>query len=113
MQLNNDFARAVVLNTADIPWQPAPFSGVLYRMLEQDGAQGTRATSVVRYQAGTHLPAHSHDLGEEIIVLHGEFADESGVYAAGSYIKNPPGSTRAMQRDWLHPVYQAVPPAAG
>ena len=95
MQLNNDYTRAVVLNAADIPWQQAPFSGVQYRMLEQDGAEGTRSTSVVRYEAGSHLPAHSHALGEEIIVLQGEFADESGVYAAGSYIKNPPGSIHA------------------
>lgn len=95
MQLNNDYTRAVVLSTADIPWQQAPFSGVQYRMLEQHGAEGTRSTSVVRYEPGSHLPAHSHALGEEIIILQGEFADESGVYAAGSYIKNPPGSSHA------------------
>jgi anti-sigma factor ChrR (cupin superfamily) len=95
MQLNNDFSRVVVLNTADIPWQPAPYSGVMFRLLEQDGAEGTRMTSIVRYEPGSLLPSHSHELGEEIIVLQGEFADESGVYAAGSYIKNPPGSSHA------------------
>lgn len=95
MQLNNDFARVVVLNTADIPWQPASFSGVHCRMLEQVGAGEARATSVVRYEPGTHLPMHSHALGEEIIVLDGEFSDESGVYAAGTYIKNPSASTHA------------------
>lgn len=56
MQLNSDFARAVVLRTADIPWRQAPFSGVQYRTLEQDGADGRRATFVVRYEAGSHLP---------------------------------------------------------
>lgn len=94
MQLNNDFARVVVVNTADMPWQSASFSGVHYRMLEQIGAEGTRSTSVVRYEPGTHLPSHTHALGEEIIVLNGEFSDESGVYSSGTYIKNPPGLTR-------------------
>ena len=49
-------------------------------------------TSVVRYEAGAAFPEHIHPGGEEIFVLEGEFADEFGLYPAGTYIRNPPGS---------------------
>ncbi len=54
-----------------------------------------RATSIVRYAPAAHCSAHVHELGEEIIVLEGEFADEHGVYPAGTYLKNPPASSHS------------------
>lgn len=51
-----------------------------------------RATSLVRYQPGSHFSAHEHGGGEEILVLDGVFEDEHGYYPAGSYLRNPPGS---------------------
>lgn len=95
MQLNNDFSRAVVLDSTTLEWQPSPLPGVERRMLERDGGEVARATSIVRYAPGARFTAHTHELGEEIIVLEGEFADEHGVYPAGTYIKNPPGSSHA------------------
>lgn len=95
MQLNNDFSRTVVVHTGELAWQPSPVKGVERRMLERDGGEVARATSIVRYAAGARFPVHTHDLGEEIIVLAGEFADEHGVYPAGCYIRNPPGSSHA------------------
>ena len=95
MQLNNDLSRVVVLNTAEIPWQASPDGAVLLRMLEQECAAGMRTTFLVRYQPGTHLTSHTHEKGEEIIVLEGNFSDEQGAYPAGCYIKTPPGSTHA------------------
>jgi anti-sigma factor ChrR (cupin superfamily) len=92
MQLNDDFSRVVVVNTPETPWQSSPSSGVMLRMLEQGGLEGARTTSIVRYEPGAHLRSDSLKPGEEIIVLEGEFSDESGVYPAGTYIKNPPGS---------------------
>ncbi len=95
MQLNNDFSRTVVLDSTTLEWQPSPLPGVERRMLERDGGEVARATSIVRYAPGARFTAHTHELGEEIIVLEGEFADEYGVYPAGTYIKNPPGSSHA------------------
>ena len=47
----------------------------------------------VRYEPGSHFKSHSHPLGEEIFVLEGIFSDEHGDYPAGTYIRNPPGSS--------------------
>jgi len=65
------------------------------KMLEQDGAEAARTTSIVRYAPGASSPSHVHDLGVEVFVLKGVFSDESGDYGSGSYIKNAPGSVHA------------------
>jgi anti-sigma factor ChrR (cupin superfamily) len=36
-----------------------------------------------------------HTGGEEILVLEGTFADDSGAYGPGTYLRNPPGSAHA------------------
>ena len=64
-------------------------------MLERQGGEVARATSIVRYKAGAKFHAHHHELGEEILVLDGVFSDEMGSYPAGTYIMNPPGSSHA------------------
>jgi anti-sigma factor ChrR (cupin superfamily) len=64
-------------------------------MLERLGDEVAKATSIVRYQPGSKFKPHTHDLGEEILVLEGVFSDESGDYPAGTYIMNPPGSSHA------------------
>ena len=62
-------------------------------MLERQGAESGRATSVVRYAPGSDFAAHTHTGGEEFIVLDGVFSDDSGDYSAGSYVRNPVGSS--------------------
>lgn len=64
-------------------------------MLERDGGEIARATSIVRYAPSSQFSTHTHAFGEEIFVLEGELSDEQGSYAAGTYIKNPPGSSHA------------------
>lgn len=93
--LNMDFSQRVVIHTADVAWQPSPSAGVLRKLLEREEAERGRATSIVRYEAGSRFNTHQHPLGEEILVLEGVFSDESGHYPAGSYLRNPPGSSHA------------------
>lgn len=38
-------------------------------------------------------------MGEEIFVLEGVFSDENGDYPAGTYLRNPPGSSHAPFSD--------------
>ena len=95
MNINDDFIQRVVLNHHDLPWIPSPEMGVERRMLERQGCEIAKATSIVRYQAGSRFQAHHHALGEEIFVLDGVFSDETGDYPAGTYIMNPPGSSHA------------------
>lgn len=86
--------RAVVLHN-DLLWSDAPVAGIRRRLIERDGGEVARATSVVEYAAGSRFPSHTHGLGEEIWVLDGELSDEFGHYGPGTYLKNPPGSSHA------------------
>lgn len=95
MQLNTDYTMRIVIDTAALPWQPSPAPGVERKLLERDGEEVARATSLVRYAPGARFAMHRHDAGEEIFVLQGTFADEVGSYPAGTYLKNPPGSAHA------------------
>jgi len=99
MNLNTDFSKRLVIRHADLPWIDSPSPGVRRRMLERDGQEVARATSIVRYEPGCRFPEHRHDLGEEFIVLDGTFADEHGEYGSGTYVRNPPGSSHAPWSD--------------
>ncbi len=95
LQLNTDVSLRCVVDSRALPWVDSPSPLVHRRLLERDGGEAARATSVVRYAAGARFDAHRHDLGEEILVLEGTLSDEFGSYGPGSYIKNPPGSAHA------------------
>lgn len=95
MKLNSDLTQRVVLHSTVLPWQPSPVAGVQRRLLARDGGEDATATSIVRYAPGAVFAPHAHPQGEEIVVLDGEFADEHGIYPAGTYIKNPPGSSHS------------------
>ena len=53
-----------------------------------------------------------HDGGEDIFALDGVFSDEHGDYPAGTYLRNPPGSSHApFSRDGCftpEPGWQAM-----
>ena len=80
-------------------WQPSPLPGVERYMLDRDGAEVAVATSLVRYAPGSKFDAHRHAMGEEYLVLEGEFADEHGRYGPGTYVRNPPGSSHSPFSD--------------
>ncbi len=103
MRIHADFSRRITLATDEMPWVPSPQTGVERRMLDRIGQEKARATSLVRYAPGSVFPAHAHPGGEEILVLSGTF-EESGLgtgapaegalrHPAGSYLRNPPGSS--------------------
>jgi anti-sigma factor ChrR (cupin superfamily) len=95
MMLNMRFDQPVMINTNDHPWQPSPVSGVWRKPLAREDAERGHATSLVRYDPGASFPRHGHPLGEEILVLEGTFSDEHGNFGAGTYMRNPPGSSHA------------------
>ena len=82
--LNDDFTQRVVLHATDAKWLPSPLPGVERRMLDRDGGEVARATSIVRYLPGARFSRHVHGGGEEILVLEGVFFDERGDYPAGT-----------------------------
>ena len=94
--IHADFARLVVVDTAEMDWQASPMPNVWRKRLFHIGpAESGRVTSIVRYDPNSHFPSHAHPDGEEILVLDGVFQDEHGVYPKGSYLLNPDGSRHA------------------
>lgn len=93
MELNADFLKRVVVHGDETEWVASPMAGVCRRMLDRIGDEVARATSIVRYAPGSHFSPHTHDGGEEFIVLEGIFQDEHGDFPVGSYIRNPPTSS--------------------
>ena len=93
--LNMDFAQTVFIHTNETDWIASPMSGVYRKPLAREESERGHATSLVRYEAGSVFRSHPHPLGEEILVLQGVFSDEKGDYKAGSYFRNPPGSSHA------------------
>jgi len=95
MRVNADFAAPAFERTSGMDWVPSPTAGVERRMLDRVGDEVARATSLVRYAPQSRFPEHTHGKGEEFLVLEGVFADEHGEYPAGTYVRNPPGSSHA------------------
>lgn len=99
MHVNADFSKRVVVHGDQQEWVESPMPGVARRMLDRIGDEHARATSIVRYDAGSHFSSHVHSGGEEFIVLEGVFQDEHGDFPAGSYIRNPPTSSHRPQSE--------------
>ena len=92
MEINADFSQRVIMHFAETPWVASPAHGVERKMLDRIGGEVARATTIVRFAPGSAFAAHTHDGGEEYIVLDGTFQDETGDFGAGSYVRNPPTS---------------------
>ena len=92
MKINADLSQRAVVHSEELPWVESPLPGVERRMLERDGEEVARATSVVRYAPNSSFDPHTHGGGEEFFVLDGVFSDEHGDFGPGTYVRNPPGS---------------------
>ena len=90
---NMNFQQRIVINTNEQPWLESPSPHVLRKPLEREAAESGHTTSIVTYKPNAHFAPHVHPHGEEILVLEGTFSDEHGDYPAGTYIRNPPGSS--------------------
>lgn len=95
MELNADFSKRVIVRPEDYKWVASPAAGVERMMLDRIGGEVARATTIVRFEPGSRFDEHIHDGGEEFLVLEGVFSDESGDYPAGSYVRNPIGTSHA------------------
>ncbi len=95
MRINADFSKLVVVDRSTADWISSPESGVDRIMLDRIGDEVARATSIVRYAAGSSFARHEHANGEEFLVLDGVFSDNNGDYPTGFYVRNPPGSGHA------------------
>jgi quercetin dioxygenase-like cupin family protein len=97
--IRRDFSQSAVHAPESHEWIPSPQAGVERVMLDRIGDEVAVATSLVRYAKGSTFPDHDLELGEEYIVLAGEFGDEHGRYGVGTYVRNPPGTHHAPFSD--------------
>jgi anti-sigma factor ChrR (cupin superfamily) len=95
MKLRAEFSRREVVRAEDEDWKPSPMPGVDRRMLDRNGNEVGRATTIVRYAPNSTFSSHLHTGGEEFLVLEGTFCDEHGSYPKGSYVRNPAGTSHS------------------
>ncbi|MEZ4459237.1 MAG: cupin domain-containing protein [bacterium] len=113
MNIHHDLSLPATVDAAALDWVPSPTPGVERLMIERQGIEVARATSLVRYAPNSSFPPHTHGGGEEFFVLSGVFSDESGDYPAGSYVRNgvgshhsprtAPGCVILVKLWWMHP----------
>ena len=95
MRLNANFSERVVIRPDDYQWIDSPSAGVERMMLDRVGGEIARATSLVRFAPNSTFSEHTHGGGEEFLVLEGAFGDEYQVYPAGTYVRNPVGTSHS------------------
>ena len=77
-----------------LPWvERRP--GVFWKTLWED-ADGRHKAVLIRYTPGSVIARHRHIGDEQIWVLEGEVADDTGVCAAGNYARRPPGCVHTV-----------------
>ena len=87
----------IVENQDGIAWKSYKEGVEIYR-LYGDGLSGP-TTALIRYRAGAKVPLHEHVGYEHILVLAGSQRDHSGVFKAGSFVINSPGTRHAVVSD--------------
>lgn len=93
MRINADFTQRAAVHFDQTDWVSSPAAGVERKMLDRIGDEIARATTIVRFAPGSAFAAHTHDGGEEYLVLDGVFQDELGDFPVGTYVRNPPTSS--------------------
>ena len=99
MRINADFSRRVAVHPDAYDWVSSPAAGVERMMLDRIGEEVARATTIVRFAPKSYFDAHTHGGGEEFLVLDGVFSDQYGDFPAGTYVRNPIGTSHKPHTD--------------
>ncbi|MBI1963050.1 MAG: cupin domain-containing protein [Candidatus Rokubacteria bacterium] len=84
---------SLFVDVAGRPWQERR-PGVHWKVLWEEG---DRRAVLVRYDPGAVVPRHRHLGDEQIFVLEGEVADDTGVCTRGNYARRPPGCVHTVR----------------
>jgi anti-sigma factor ChrR (cupin superfamily) len=83
---------SLFVNTSAVPWvERRP--GVFWKTLWEDGPH---KAILMRYEPGATIPRHRHLGDEQIYVLEGSVADDTGTCTAGNYARRPPGCVHTV-----------------
>ncbi|HYB42566.1 MAG TPA: cupin domain-containing protein [Candidatus Methylomirabilis sp.] len=88
---------SLFVDTAAVPWVERR-SGVFWKVLWED-PDGLHKAILMRYEPGATVPRHRHISDEQIFVLEGSVADDTGTCRAGNYARRPPGCVHTVRSD--------------
>ena len=75
------------LDTSALPWSPTGWPGVSMKMLQQVESSGGGMIGMMRMEAGSSIPAHSHTHADQaVFVIEGDLIDEGVTYGPGSFL---------------------------
>jgi anti-sigma factor ChrR (cupin superfamily) len=80
----------VAIDTRKLKWQILDRLGLKRKVLYRQSGFSDRV-SLLRLEANTRMGPLIHARGAEIFVVEGGYADEHGIYPAGSWLRLPPG----------------------
>ena len=82
---------SIYVHASRMDWQPWRVPGATIKVLYEDSSKG-ELTCLLKFPAGTHIPAHEHPALEQTFVLSGQMQDHDGVATGGDFILRMPGS---------------------
>ena len=84
---------SLFVDVAGRPWRERR-PGVHWKVLWEEG---DRRAVLMRYDPGAVIPRHRHLGDEQIFVLVGSVADDTGVCTQGNYARRPPGCVHTVR----------------
>ncbi|MEO8238964.1 MAG: cupin domain-containing protein [Flavobacterium sp.] len=90
-----------ITKTSEINWKPLveegiKTDGIFVKTLGFNETVNRPITFLLKFEAGSSYPLHSHPAGEEIYVLEGEVRSGKDELKKGDYLYMPPGSTHSV-----------------
>ena len=85
----------ITIDTNAMAWEPGPFPDLSQKLLYRhpDHPEHMR---LVKAEPGCAVPMHSHPGGEEVFLLEGNLEDQNGVCQAGTWLRQPIGSSHSV-----------------
>lgn len=90
---NTDLSKRVIIESAKEKFTSTDEKGVSIIPLEHEETSIGRNTAIVKYSIEKEVHSHTYPFGAEIYVIEGEFSDENGTYAKGTYLQYPAGTS--------------------
>ena len=96
--MHADLNERVIVETQARPWLAAADGEGACKPLDSL-AGGAGMTGLAQAAAGAEFAPLAGGLSEEILVLDGALTDARGVWEAGAYLRNPPGSAQGLRSE--------------
>jgi anti-sigma factor ChrR (cupin superfamily) len=85
----------IKIDTNAMAWEPGPFPDLSQKLLYSH-PDHPEVVRLVKAEPGCAVPMHSHPGGEEAFLLEGALEDQNGPCQAGTWLRQPIGSSHAV-----------------